>query len=104
MNQEPNNGGPMTLDKLAEMIQNNVAKKEDLALLATKEDIKKLATKEELNAVREELRNEITRLHADVVTKHDLIDEVKKLNFAVEIDTLEGRMKRVEQKLGLVQA
>jgi len=33
---EPTNGEPMTLDKLAQMIENHLPKKEDLALLATK--------------------------------------------------------------------
>jgi len=31
-------------------------------------------------------------------------EEIKMLNFAVEIDDLRERMKRVEQKLGLVHS
>jgi len=57
-----------------------IAKKDGLAGLATKDDIEKLATKDEMNVMLEELKKEITDLHTYVVTKQDLIDEVKKRN------------------------
>jgi hypothetical protein len=91
---EPTNGEPMTLDELARIINTGF------------EGVQKnfVQVRSDIHAVREELKNEITHLRVDMVTKDDLIHEVKKLNFAVEIDALENRVKRVEQKLGLAQS
>ena len=83
----------MTIDDLALLIQNTLAKKEDLAGLATKDDLKALEdrTDARLEAVKQELKEDIRMVR----------QEVKMLNFSVEIDDLRERMQRVEHQLGI---
>lgn len=81
-------------DKLAKIIEKTVAKKEDLSVLATKVDI--------LDQRMNGLDNKLDALEHAMTENFRLVrEEIKMVNFAVEIDDLRERMKRVEQELGL---
>src|SRR5262245_16700937 len=96
----PSKSEPMTLDKLAQIIEKTVAKKEDLESLATKEDLKLFATKEDFRF----LEDKVDALELTMKENFRLVrEEIAMLNFAVEIDDLRERMKRVEQKMGIIQ-
>lgn len=66
--------------------------KEDLAAFTTKEDFRLMDSK--IDALELEMKEGFRLVR----------EEIKMLNFAVEIDDLRERMKRVEQKLGLVHS
>src|SRR5215470_8324601 len=93
---------PMTLDKLAEIIVKTVAKKEDLEQLAVRVD----SLDRKVDGIDDRMdgvENKIDALEQTMKENFRLVrEEIKMLNFAVEIDDLRERMKRVEQKLGIV--
>mgnify|MGYP001558360106 FL=1 len=82
----------MSLDRLAQIIETTVAKKEDLAVLVTKEDLKILDQK--VDAMEYTMKENFRLVR----------EEVRSLNFAVEIDDLRERVRRLEQKTGLAQS
>ncbi|MEK9180549.1 MAG: hypothetical protein AAB897_04015 [Patescibacteria group bacterium] len=86
------NSEPMSLDRLAQIIETTVAKKEDLAVLVTKEDLKILDQK--VDAMEYTMKENFRLVR----------EEVRSLNFAVEIDDLRERVRRLEQKTGLAQS
>lgn len=91
------NGESMTLDRLTQIIDKTVAKKEDLAALATVV----FATKEDVGI----LDQKMDALEYTMKENFRLVrEEVRSLNFAVEIDDLRERVKRLEQKTGLAQS
>ena len=88
------NGEPMTLERLAQMIEHNLPKKEDFSALVKKVEV--------VDHKVDSLELKIDALEHTMTEGFRLVhEEIKMLNFAVEIDDLRGRMKRVEQKLGL---
>lgn len=79
----------MTIAELAAMIQRTMASKEDI---------------QDLGSQIAALRSDIVEIKSGVAllpTRAELYEEVKKLNFAVELNDLQQRMKRVEEKVGL---
>ena len=83
----------MTIDDLAEIIEKTVAKKEDLANLATRKDLndKFDALDGKIDALEQKMDEEFRLVH----------QEIKMNNFAVEIDDLRARLRKVEEKLGI---
>ncbi len=88
----------MTLDKLAQMIERNVAKKEDLERIeknmVTKEEAKLFATKEDL---KEAIENAVQPL----ATKVDLMDyakrtDLEKLATKEDITRLEAKIDGIK--------
>jgi len=94
----------MTIDDLAVIIEKTVAKKEDLADLATKVD--GLGDRMDgLGGRTDTIEGKIDALEQTMVEEFKGVrQEIKMLNFAVEIDDLRARMKKVEEKLGLSSA
>ena len=65
----------MTIDDLAEMIQRNVAMKDDLKNFATKDDLKNFATKADLNAFEKRNNERFTEIDQSLkekATKNDI--------------------------------
>ena len=83
----------MTIDDLALLIQNTVAEKEDLAGLATKKDLEELESRTDakFDALEQKMNHGL----------HILNEQIKQLNFSVEIDDWRERMQRVEHQLGI---
>ena len=76
------------------MIEHNLPKKEDFSALVKKVEV--------VDHKVDSLELKIDPLEHTMTEGFRLAhEEIKMLNFAVEIDDLRGRMKRVEQKLGL---
>ncbi len=91
----------MTLDRLARIIETTVAKKEDVKPLVKKVDL----LDNNLTGRMSGLENKIDALEYTMKENFRLVrEEVRSLNFAVEIDDLRERVKRLEQKIGLAQS
>ena len=85
-----------TIEELAEMIQRNMASKEDLKGLAAKEDIKRLEVRlDGVDGRLDHLDARMGRIEADI---NELPEEIVYRN---EFDDVLDRVKYLEKKLGI---
>lgn len=88
--------------KIALILSDALATKEDLKDLATKEDLRVLATKEDLNVVRLELKGVVKEEVKRLEVKIDELDKKADVilnyadNISETVDDHEKRLKRIE--------
>ncbi|MBI5220942.1 MAG: hypothetical protein HY978_03885 [Candidatus Liptonbacteria bacterium] len=104
----------ITLEKLAQMTQREFTGLRSEMATGFAEVRSEMATKTDLQELRTEMatKTDLQELRTEMATKEDLHaftkeitvifrEEVRKINYAPEIDDLRQRMKRVEERLGL---
>ena len=94
----------ITIEKLAEMSQREFAsiQSEFKAVRA------EMATKGDLRNIRNDMEEGFKNLREDIKADfreavREIRDEVKKVNYSVEIDGLRNRVQKLEQKVGIAR-